>query len=60
MYIVYPGENFGFEFIPNQSDLFRFIPKSVSELIRVDPEIFFDLWRRIGHANANRLKIHQI
>ena len=34
---MYPGKSFEFKFIPKQSDLFRFIPKSVSELIRTHP-----------------------
>ena len=29
-----PGKSFGLKFIPNQSDLFRFMPKSVSELVQ--------------------------
>ena len=28
--LAYPGKRFGLKFIPRQSDLFRFIPKSVS------------------------------
>ena len=32
-----PGESFGLKFIPNQSDLFRFIPKSVSAPIQTHP-----------------------
>ena len=41
-----PGKRFGLKFIPNQSDSFRFIPKSVSrqsELIRVNPKKVFNL-----------------
>ena len=41
-----PGQSFGLKFIPNQSDLFRFIPKSVSapsELIRFNPKKVFHL-----------------
>ena len=30
-------KSIGLKFIPNQSDLFRFISKSVSELIRLSP-----------------------
>ena len=32
-----PGKSFGLNFIPNQSDLCRFIPKSVSAPIRTHP-----------------------
>ena len=39
----FPGNSFGLKFIPNQSDLFRFISKSVSELIRVNPKKVFNL-----------------
>ena len=31
------GKSVGLKFIPNQSNLFRFIPKSVSALIRTHP-----------------------
>ena len=39
----YPGKSFGLKFIPNQSDSFRFIPKSVSAPIRVNPKKLFNL-----------------
>ena len=32
---VYPGESIGLKFIPSQSELFRFIPISVSEPMRI-------------------------
>ena len=35
---VFPGESMGQEFIPSQSELFRFIPISVSEPIRIIPD----------------------
>ena len=34
---LYPGKSFGLKFIPNQSDSFLFIPKSVSAPIRTHP-----------------------
>ena len=33
----YPGEDIGLKFIPSQSELFRFIPISVSEPMRIIP-----------------------
>ena len=33
----YPGESIGLKFIPIQSELFRFIPVSVSEPMRIIP-----------------------
>ena len=43
---LYAGKRFGLKFIPNQSDLFRFISKSVpsqSEPIWVNPKKNFNL-----------------
>ena len=36
--ITYPGESTGLKFIPSQSELFRFIPISVSEPMRIIPK----------------------
>ena len=35
--MYYPGESIGYEFITSQSELFRFIPISVSEPMRIIP-----------------------
>ena len=44
-----PGKSFGLKFIPNQSDLFRFIPESVSQANPKKILISFEV---------NRLKIN--
>ena len=35
---AHPGESIGYEFIPNQSELIRFIPICVSESMRIIPK----------------------
>ena len=37
MYHIHPGESIGLKFIPSQSELFRFIPISVSDPMRIIP-----------------------
>ena len=37
LYINFPGESIGLKFIPSQSELFRFIPISVSGPMRIIP-----------------------
>ena len=48
-----PGKSFGLKFIPNQSYLIRFIPKVISELIRVNPKKVFNLIERKSVENLS-------
>ena len=50
-----PGESIGLKFIPSQSELFRFIPKSVSEPVRIilnqSEKCFVSRFMKIGQKS---------
>ena len=57
----YPGENIGLKFIPSQSELFRFIPISVSEPMRIIPnqsEIKFSIQINPNQSDLGLIRIY--
>ena len=60
MYIVNPGKSCGLKFIPNQSYLFRFIPKSESAPIQKKISRLIQIGKKLIRLNPRFLILTKI